>query len=48
MKHMIVMPPAGRGPTDEELSPLLRSAGLTMTRIVPSEPIVTIVEAVSQ
>jgi hypothetical protein len=42
------MPPGGRERTDEEVTQLLRSAGLTMTRIAPTESIVSIVEAVSQ
>jgi precorrin-6B methylase 2 len=46
--EMLVMTPGGRERTDAEFAELLRSAGLTMTRIVPTESIVSIVEAVSQ
>ncbi|HVH29398.1 MAG TPA: hypothetical protein VM818_21745 [Vicinamibacterales bacterium] len=45
---MLLMPPGGHERTDEDVTQLLRSAGLTMTRIVPTESIVSIVEAVSQ
>jgi O-methyltransferase len=46
--EMLVMTPGGRERTDAESSQLLQSAGLTMTRIVPTESMVAIVEAVSQ
>jgi hypothetical protein len=46
--EMLVMTPGGRERTDREFALLLESAGLTMTRIVPTESLVCIVEAVSR
>jgi hypothetical protein len=45
--EMLVMTPGGRERTGEEYAQLLQSAGLRMTRIVPTEWL-SIVEAVSQ
>jgi hypothetical protein len=45
--EMLVMTPGGRERTEAEFGALVASAGLRMTRIVPTETMVSIVETVS-
>ena len=46
--EMLVMTPGGRERTESEFARLLEASGLKMTRVVPTESLVSIVEAVSQ
>jgi len=46
--EMLVMTPGGRERTEPEFARLLQASGLKMTRIVPTESMMAIVEAVSQ
>ena len=46
--EMLVMTPGGRERTEAEFARLLQASGLKLTRIVPTESLVAIVEAVSQ
>ena len=45
--EMLVMTPGGRERTDQEFAKLLQTAGLRMTRVVPTESPVAIVESVA-
>ena len=47
LRHMMLVAPGGQERTEQEYSTLLGKAGLRLTRVVPTESPVSVVEAAS-